>query len=115
MHGLGLDRLITSPAGTVYHLLPGQNSLTVVAPVNSGLLPVDQPPLKHFKKEQLFPSIVIRPASGNLSIPVITQTHGFELGAHIVNVILGPCCRMNATFHSGILCWKTKGLSLIHI
>ena len=110
MHHLGQHRLVAPPAGAVDHLFTGEHGLAVVAPVDRGLLAVDEPALEHLQKEQLFPAVVVRAAGGQFPVPVVAQPHGLELGAHVGDIVPGPGGRVNAALHGGVLGGQTEGV-----
>ena len=43
-------------------------------------------------------------AGCEFALPVEREAHGFELGAHRVDVGVGPLAGMDLAFHCGVLC-----------
>jgi len=103
VHGFGQHWLVATPAGAVNDLLAGKNSLAVVTPVDRGFLAIDQALLQHLEEKYLLPTIIVRSASGQFPVPIVAQAHGFELTAHVIDVVVRPGGGMDAAFHRRVL------------
>ena len=101
---------VAAPAGPRLHLLVGQDGLALRAPVDQGLFAVDQPPLIHLDKDQLFPAIVCRVAGGQFPCPIITEPHPLELGAHVRDVVVGPWGRVDFVLEGGVFRRQAEGV-----
>ncbi len=98
-----LDRSAGAPAAAVDDLLVGQHRLVDRIPVDPGLLAVDQARLEEVEEHRLLMAIVARIAGRDLARPVDRQPHGLELGAHLLDIGMGPGGRMRALGHGGVL------------
>ncbi len=79
-----------SPAAAGLDLFVGKHGLTRAAPVDEGLFAVGHALFVHLEKEPLLPSVVLRPAGGDLPVPVVGKAHASKLGPHVVDVFVGP-------------------------
>ena len=68
------------------------------------------PLLHHLKEDLLLPAEVLRVAGGELTIPIVAEAQTHELGAHVVDVGVGPCARMAAVFDGGVLRRHAEGV-----
>ncbi len=99
-----------TPATAVFHLLLGQDGLTLPAPVDMGLLLVGQALVVHFQKNELLPSIVLGITGGQLAVPIVAEPHAFQLGAHVIDVLVCPSAGMGVVFNGCILSGQPEGV-----
>ncbi|OQC23181.1 MAG: hypothetical protein BWX71_02149 [Deltaproteobacteria bacterium ADurb.Bin072] len=99
-----------APALSVLHLLVGEHGLAAVAPVQKGPVLVHEALLVHPNEEELFPPVIIRVAGGELATPVITETHAFELGLHVLHILVGPFLRVHAARDGRVLGGHAEGV-----
>ena len=99
-----------TPAPAVYHLLVGQYGLVYGIPVNRRGLLVNQPFPVQLGKKPLFPAVVLRPARGDFPAPVIGKPQALQLGAHVVDVLVGPLGRRHAVLYCRVLRRQAEGV-----
>ena len=95
-------RGIASFAKTFDHLLIGQHRLAARTPVDRGFGPVSQTGFIQFQEKPLRPFIIFRQAGNNLAAPIMDSAHGFQLAAHVFDILHGPGEGMNTPFDGRI-------------
>ncbi len=100
----------TAPAQAAFDLLIGQHCIALGAEVDAGAFFVCQAFFIHPDKEELFPAVIFRLTGGDLPIPVVAESHAFELFAHVVDIFIGPFGRMDFVFDGGVFRGHTEGV-----
>ena len=103
-------RLAAAPAGSGLHLLVGEHRLAGIAPVDVGLLAEGQPLFVHLQEQPLLPTVVLRPAGGDLPLPVVAEPQALELGAHVGDVGIRPLRRVGLVGDGGIFSRHAEGV-----
>ena len=91
-------------------LLVGQNGLINRVPVDRGVFAVGQAAIEQLKEQPLGPAVVIAVTGGLLPSPVDRKAQPIELGAHLINVFVGPFAGINVAFNRGVLGRQPKGI-----
>ena len=108
---LALDDLgVAAPAAAGLHLLVGQHRLARRAPVHAGALAIGQAALQHLDEDELLPLVIRGIAGRELAVPVVGDPHLAELGAHVVDVLVGPDRRMHAVLDGRVLGGQPEGV-----
>ena len=92
------------------HLLAGQGGVAVGAEIYRRFFLVSQVVLKKLYKEPLSPAVVLRFSRDGLAAPVEHGTHGFELAAHILDIMKCPFLGVDAPLDGGVLRRQAKGV-----
>ncbi len=103
-----LDQRAGTPAAAIDDLLVGQHRLVDRVPVDGAVLAVDHAFFIQAGKQPLFPTVVIGFAGGDFARPVDRQAQALQLGAHVVDVFVGPLGRRDLVFHGRVFCWHTE-------
>jgi hypothetical protein len=93
-----------APALAVDHLLVCEHGLVDRVPVDLGAVPRDETFLEEVKEQFLLLSVIVRIAGREFPRPVERKPQRLELGAHGVDVGIGPFGRMHAALDSRVLC-----------
>src|SRR6266571_475669 len=104
------DLGVATPAATVLHLLVGEHGLTRRAPVDRRATPVREPALEHLDEDELLPLVIGRVAGRELALPVVGDAELLELGAHVIDVLVGPDGRLDAVLDGRVLGGQAKGV-----
>ncbi len=106
-----LDLRAAAPAAPLdtLDLLPGQGAV-VGAPVDRRRGAVGQPPLQEAQEQPLVPAVVRRVAGDDLRRPVERRPHAPKLAAHVVDVLVGPGCRVDLLLDRGVLGRQAEGV-----
>src|SRR3989454_433606 len=91
-------------------VLVGEDGLAGGAPVDGRALPVCEPALEHADEDELLPFIVIGLTGIDLAIPVVGEPELLELGAHVVDVLVGPDRGVNAVLDGRVLGGQAEGV-----
>ena len=105
-----LDHGAGAPAAAVDHLLVGEHGVLHRIPVDLGGLAVGQLLLQEVQEQPLLVHVVVGIAGGELALPVDRQPHGLELGAHGVDVLVGPFARVDLALHGRVLGRQAEGV-----
>ena len=101
---------VAAPALAVDDLFVGENGVAARAPVLRSLLAVDETLFKALQEKFLFPAIVFGTAGRNLPAPVVGVAHALKLRAHVVDVGVGPLCRMRSVLDGGVFRRQAEGV-----
>ena len=80
------------------------------APVLRGLFAVDQAFFQQAQEEHLFPAVVFRAAGGDFARPVIGIAQTLQLGAHIVDIGVGPLGRVHVVLDGRVFGGQAEGI-----
>ena len=105
-----LDQRAGAPAAAIHHLLVGQHGLIHRVPVHHRVLAVDQALFQQLQEQPLLPSVIVRPAGGQLARPVIGKAQPLQLAAHVVDVRFGPFRGRHALLDRRVLGRQTEGV-----
>ena len=105
-----LDQRARAPATAVDDLLVGQHGLVDRVPVDGAVLAVDHALLEQAGEQPLLPAVVVRLAGGDFAGPVDGQAQRFQLGLHVVDVLVGPLGRRDLVLHGGVLGRHAEGV-----
>ena len=79
-----------APAAPFDHLLVGEYGLIHRIPVHRRHLFIHQALFVELGEEPLLPAVVLRPAGGQFTVPVVAEPEPLQLAAHVVDVLVGP-------------------------
>ena len=85
-----LDRRAGEPAAAVDDLLVGEHGVVHRVPVDRTLLALDQTRGPEIQKQFLLLAVIGGIAGGEFARPVEREAHAFELGAHGLDIGVGP-------------------------
>ena len=97
-----------TPAAPVNHLLIGEHSVIDGVPVHRARALVGNALLEHAQEQPLVPTVVVRAASGYLTVPVNAETQRLQLALHISDVVVGPLRRRHLILHGSVFRWQTE-------
>ena len=105
-----LDRSTRAPALAVDDLLVGEHGLIDRVPVDQRGLLVDEALPEQLQKKPLLPAVIFRPAGRELAAPVVAEAQALELGAHVLDVGVGPLGGRDAVLDGGVLGRQPEGV-----
>ena len=105
-----LDRSTRAPALAVDDLLVGEHGLIDRVPVDQRGFLVDEALPEQLQKKPLLPPVIVRPAGRELAAPVVAEAQALELGAHVLDVGVGPLGGRDAVLDGGVLGRQPEGV-----
>ena len=105
-----LDRGARAPALAVDDLLVGEHRLIDRVPVDQRSFLVDEALPEQLQKKPLLPPVIVRPAGRELAAPIVAETQALELGAHVLDVGVGPLGGRDAVLDGGVLGRQPEGV-----
>ena len=99
-----------TPATTVFYLFVCEDALAFITPVYVCPLFIGQAFLIHLQEYELFPAVIVWITGGQLSVPIIAETHSLELAFHGLYICFGPLGRMRVILNGRILRRHSKGV-----
>ena len=97
------DRRPRPPALAVDHLLVREHRHVHRVPVHHRRLAVDQPRRHHVDKHGLLLAVILWVAGRKAPAPIKRVAQRFQLGFHVVDVLVGPVLGVTPPFHRGVL------------
>ena len=110
LEGATGDEGVAAFAGTVDHLLVGEDGVAGGAPNYGGFAAVDQSVFVELEEKPLVPAIVFRQTGDDFAVPIVDGAHGAELAAHVFDVTQRPGVGVDAVADGGVFGGKAEGV-----
>ena len=110
LEGATGDESVAAFAGTVDHLLVGEDGVAGGAPYYGSFAAVDKAVFIELEEEPLVPAVIFGQTGDDFAFPIVDGAHGAELAAHVLDVAHGPGVGVDAVADGGVFGGEAEGV-----